>query len=266
MSVALWLPSVLKALLTALIVVGASTLAEVLGPFWGALVASLPVSAGPAYVFLALRHGEAFVAESALGSLAANAATGVLLIIYGCLGGRLALWRSLGAALLGWLGVVMVLQLVSVTLFSAVVLNLIIYGVGFGALRVAPVAGPAPRPVASLRWVDLAVRAVAVAAFVSLVVAVSAPLGPVATGVAAVFPVSLISLIVVVHLRLGGARSALLAAHALRPMLGFGAALLVLHLAVPVLRVGAGLLAGLLVSLAWSGLLLVARRRAGANA
>jgi hypothetical protein len=141
-----------------------------------------------------------------------------------------------------------------------VLLNLVVYGVGFGLLSVALIAVPAAGSVSAWRWREMAMRALAVAAFVSLVVAVSAVLGSVATGIAAVFPVSLISLIVVVHLRLGGARSALLAAHALRPMLGFGAALLVVHLAVPVLGVAAGLLAGLLVSLGWSVVLLVLRR------
>ena len=167
---------------------------------------------------------------------------------------------------MGWLAVVMLLQAVTVTLTGAILANLGAYGLGLCVLRVASVGVAVASPATALRWVDLAVRAIAVAAFVSLVVAVSAALGPVATGVAAVFPVSLISLVVVVHLRLGGARSALLAAHALRPMLGFGAALLVVHLAIPVLGAGAGLLAGLLVSLGWSGLLLVLRRRPSRDA
>ncbi len=98
-----WLPPLIKALATGLIVVAASVVAETLGPFWGAMVASLPVSAGPAYVFLAMRHGEDFAAASALDSFAANAATGVFLIVYGALARRVAPWRGLGAAVLAWL-------------------------------------------------------------------------------------------------------------------------------------------------------------------
>jgi hypothetical protein len=80
MAATLWLPLVAKALATALIVVSASVAAEALGPVWGAIIASLPVSAGPAYVFLAMQHGPDFVATSTLNSAAANAATGLFLI------------------------------------------------------------------------------------------------------------------------------------------------------------------------------------------
>ena len=78
-----WLPPLVRALATALLVVSASAVAETLGPFWGALIASFPVSTGPAYVFLAMRHGMDFVAASALSSFAANAANGLFLIAYG---------------------------------------------------------------------------------------------------------------------------------------------------------------------------------------
>src|SRR5215470_1720523 len=89
MTAALWLPPLVRALATGLLVASASAVAEAFGPFWGALIASLPVSAGPAYVFLAMQHGAEFVAASALSSFAANAATGLFLIVYGVLGGRM---------------------------------------------------------------------------------------------------------------------------------------------------------------------------------
>lgn len=67
MTVTLWLPPLVRALTTGLLVVCASTVAEALGPFWGALIASLPVSAGPAYVFLAMQHCR-FQKTSAVGN------------------------------------------------------------------------------------------------------------------------------------------------------------------------------------------------------
>src|SRR5258706_4734160 len=85
MMVPLWLPPVVRAVLTALLVLTASVLANRLGPFWGGLVASLPVSAGPTYVFLAIDHDPGFVATSALASAPTNAATGLFLIVYGVL-------------------------------------------------------------------------------------------------------------------------------------------------------------------------------------
>src|SRR3977135_1954881 len=56
-------------------VVSASVITERSGPVIGALVATLPISAGPSYVFLALDHDAAFIAQGALASLPINAVT-----------------------------------------------------------------------------------------------------------------------------------------------------------------------------------------------
>lgn len=50
----------LRMAITAAFVVSASVITERLGPVIGALVATLPISAGPSYVFLALDHDAAF--------------------------------------------------------------------------------------------------------------------------------------------------------------------------------------------------------------
>jgi hypothetical protein len=107
------------------------------------------------------------------------------------------------------------------------------------------------------QWFDLPLRAASVAAFVSLVVAVSAALGPAATGIAAVFPVSLISLIVILRPRLGGPITARLATNALLPMLGFGIMLFVMHVGVQSSGVAAGFGFALAVCVIWSGVLLL---------
>ena len=255
-----WLPYIIKALATALLVVSASVAAEAFGAFWGALIASLPVSAGPAYVFLAMQHDPDFVAASALSSCAANAATGLFLIVYGALAVRLPPWPGLGLAVLAWLAATLGLNQITWTPVSALVLNFIVYGAGFALPTAAGGADCPPAPVASRRRWDVPIRAVAVAGFVSLVVAVSSVLGAAATGIAAVFPISLISLLVIVRPRIGRLASSLLAAHALRPMLGFGIMLLVLHLAIGPWGVAVALGMALLVSVAWSGGLLFLRR------
>jgi hypothetical protein len=90
-------------------------------------------------------------------------------------------------------------------------------------------------------------------------------LGAEATGIAAVFPISLTSLIIILRPRIGASASALLAATALRAMLGFGLMLLALHLAIRPWGTATALLVALLVSLAWSAGLLVLRRRRNAN-
>src|ERR1700759_4291068 len=63
-------------------VVTASIITERSGPVIGALVATLPISAGPSYVFLALDHDAAFISQSALASLPINAVTMFLVLTY----------------------------------------------------------------------------------------------------------------------------------------------------------------------------------------
>ena len=72
----------LRMAVTAAFVVTASVITERSGPVIGALVATLPISAGPSYVFLALDHDAAFIAEGALASLPINAATILLALTY----------------------------------------------------------------------------------------------------------------------------------------------------------------------------------------
>jgi hypothetical protein len=263
MTATLWLPPLVRALATGLLVVCASAVAEALGPFWGALIASLPVSAGPAYIFLAMDHGADFVAASALSSFAANAATGLFLIVYGILAARMSPWRGLAVAVLAWFGASLATHQFIWTPTTAFVLNLGVYGVGFALLDTVRPTEPQPPRLARRGRFDLPVRAVAVAAFVSLVVAVSSILGPNATGIAAVFPISLISLIVIVRPRIGGVASSLLAANALRSMLGFGMVLLTLHLAIKSWGTATALVVALLASAFWSVGLLLLRGRQG---
>jgi hypothetical protein len=257
MAAMLWLPLVAKALATALIVISASVAAEALGPVWGAIIASLPVSAGPAYVFLAMQHGPDFVATSTLNSAAANAATGLFLITYGILARRLPPSHSLGAAVAVWFAASLAVQQIAWTVTTVVALNLAVYGPGLVFVnRDVPAESEPARP-SQRQWFDLSLRAASVAAFVSLVVAVSAALGPAATGIAAVFPVSLISLIVILRPRLGGPTTALLATKALLPMLGFGIMLFVMHVAVQSSGVTAAFGFALAVCVIWSGVLLL---------
>ena len=262
MTASIWLPPLVKALATALIVVTASAMAEVLGPFWGALIASLPVSAGPAYVFLSMQHSEEFVAASALSSFAANATTGLFLIIYGALARHLSPRRSLGIAILAWLAGSFITQRITWTPATALLLNLVVYGAGFVLLDTQRRTEIKPVSAVQRRWFDLPLRAISVAAFVSLVVAVSSALGPGVTGIAAVFPVSLISLIVIVRPRIGALAASLLAANALRAMLGFGIVLLTLHVAIRPWGATTALILAALISALWSGGLLLLKARA----
>ena len=212
-------------------------------------------------MFLAMQHGADFVAASALSSFVANAATGAFLIVYGLVAGRLSPWPSLVVSMVAWSAANLATRPVTWTPFTALLLNVAVYGGGFVLLNPAPSTKPESVLRAQRRWFDLPIRAAVVAAFVSLVVAVSSALGPDATGIAAVFPISLISLIVIVRPRLGDLASSLLAANALRSMLGFGMSLLVLHLAIQLWGSVPAFVAALLILAFWSVALLVLRER-----
>lgn len=254
------LPLLAKGLATALVVIGAAIGAQMLGPFWGAILASLPVSAGPAYIFLSMQQGPGFVAESALLSAAANVATGVFLVSYALAVPRLPALPSLLAALAAWFAAVTAIHALPWAVGAVIALNIAFYTAAMRWLPVPPAGPPAP---ARRGWIDLPLRAAAVAAFVVALVALSGRLGPAATGIAAVFPVSFLSLFLVVRPRLGAAATAALARAALRPMLGFCLLPLVLHLGAE--RWGSGIALALAIPapVLWSlGLVALRRRRA----
>jgi hypothetical protein len=257
-----WVAPLVRAVTTGLIVVLASAVAEAAGPFWGALVISLPVTAGPAYVFMALEHDAGFIAGAALNGFAANAATGAFLIVYARRGPTGSLPGAFGAALATWLASALAIAQVAWTPLTAFLLNGAVYGAGLVLCRARVRPSYAPSPVARRRWLDLLVRAVAVALFVTGVLAVSAVLSPARTGVIAAFPMALSCTIVILHPRVGGAATAHLASTAIRGVFGFGLTLLTLHLLAESRGVVTGLVSALLVSLAWSaGLLGVQRLR-----
>ena len=250
-----------KAAVTAGVVVGALAAAEAAGPFWGGLIASFPISAGPAYVLLALQHGRRFIAASALESFAVNAATWLFLLALIRLAPRVRWPLALGAALASWGVATAVIQAVPWTAPVALALNLVVLG---GALALTrhrpPVTGPAPRGVR--RWYDLPGRGLAVATLVTAVVTGSRVLGPRFSGVGAVFPIAFSSLALLSLTRLGGAATAALMASAMRALPGFALALLVVHLGAERWGSFPAMGAALAVNVSWAGMVLLARRRA----
>jgi hypothetical protein len=95
------------------------------------------------------------------------------------------------------------------------------------------------------------------------VVGASGAIGASATGIGTMFPISLAVLTIVVHSRLGGRAMSLVAASALRTIIGLGLAVLCLSLAAPAWGNTAALIAALLCSLAWTGGVITWRVRVG---
>src|ERR1700753_4121410 len=89
----------LRMALAAALVVTASAITERSGPVIGALIATLPISAGPSYVFLALDHDAAFIAEGALASFPINAVTMFYCLAYVLLAQRQNALVSVGGAM-----------------------------------------------------------------------------------------------------------------------------------------------------------------------
>src|SRR5215831_18416779 len=117
----------LRMAVAAAFVVSASFITEHSGPAIGALVATLPISAGPAYVFLALDHDAAFIALGALTSLPINAATISLGLIYVLLAQRHNLAVSFLSAAAVWFAIASVIASLQWSLARGLLLNVVAF-------------------------------------------------------------------------------------------------------------------------------------------
>ncbi len=125
----------LKMLVTGLIVAIAATAAERYGPLIGAMIATLPVSVGPSYVFLAMEHGAGFIGQAALGTLAINPATAVFITVYAFMAQRFSVVPSLVAALLPYLALAFAIITFQPGLWIIGLSTLLAYGVAMRITR-----------------------------------------------------------------------------------------------------------------------------------
>jgi hypothetical protein len=253
-----WFALTTKMAITALFVSVATIIAEKLGAVVGALVATLPVSAGPVYVFLALDHDPTFISASAVASLALNAATAVFVTVYVRMAQRRSLSISVSLAFTAWLATTLALASVHWTALSAFVLNLVVFTL---CLWIVKPFRLVPMPLTIRPWYDFVVRAGMVTLLVGAVVTLSFRIGPTGSGVLAVFPVIYASIMVILHRRVGGPATAVVLANAVPGLAGFGAALLMLHLTAVSLGSALALIAALGVSVAWNASLYATRRQ-----
>lgn len=240
---------IIKMAVTAGFVVIASLVTERAGPVIGALISTLPVSAGPGYVFLSLDHDTAFIAQAATASLAVNAATGVYAIVYVAIAQRASLSLSLPVALGLWFVLAAIINHVEWTFARAILANIAVYAV---CVPLAARFRHVRMPIITRRWYDVPLRAAMVATLVATLVAVSSRVGPAMSGIIATFPIVLTSLMLILHPRIGGPATAAVIANGLWGLVGFGTALLTLHLTVEPLGAPAALSLGLAVSVGWN--------------
>ena len=220
-----------KLAVTAAFVVLATYLAERAGPVVGGMIATLPIAAGPAYIFLALDHGPQFIADSALSSLVVNAANCVFAFVYTLLAQRRGLLLSVVPALVAWVAFASLSRTLPWTTPSAVAFNVVVLGF---CLAIGNRLRHVRMPLVTMRWYDMPLRAGMVALLVATVVGLSTRVGPTITGMLAVFPIVLLSLTLILHPRIGGPAAGAVLSNTMLGLVGFSCTCLALRLlAVP---------------------------------
>jgi hypothetical protein len=167
----------------------------------GALVATLPISAGPSYVFLARDHDATFIAEAALASLPINAITIFLCLTYVMLAQRRSSAVSFAGAVMVWSALAALSRTVHWSLAGGLLANAVAYAICLPPLRRFR---HVKMPPITRRWYDIPLRASLVATLVATVVTSSKWVGPNVSGTIALFPVVFTSMMLILHPRIGG--------------------------------------------------------------
>src|ERR1700732_5052227 len=220
----------LRMAVTAAFVVSASFITERSGPVIGALVATLPISAGPSYVFLALDHDAAFIAQGALASLPINAVTILCALTYVVLAQRRSALVSFAGAIAVWIVLAALARMVHWTLAAGIIANIVSFAVCLPLMRRFR---HVKMPLITRRWYDIPLRASLVATLVAIVVTLSGWVGAGVSGTIALFPMVLSSMVLILHPRIGGPPTAAVIANGGWGLMGFGVAIAVLHVAAP---------------------------------
>jgi hypothetical protein len=249
----------LRMAVTAAFVVSASVITERSGPVIGALVATLPISAGPSYVFLALDHDAAFIAEGALASLPINAATIFMALTYVVLAQRRSALVSFASAVAVWIVLALLTRRVHWSLAGGLMLNAVAYAICLPLLRRFR---HVKMPLITRRWYDIPLRAALVSTLVATVTTLSGWVGPGVSGTIALFPVVFTSMMLILHPRIGGPPTAAVLANSGWGLMGLGIAIAVLNLSALRLGSAVGLSLALATCVSWNlGLWWLSRRR-----
>jgi hypothetical protein len=216
----------IKMAVAAAFVVTASFIAERAGALVGAMVVTLPIAAGPAYILLALDHGAAFVADSTVASLAVHAASGIFGTAYVFAAQRRSFAVAIAAAVGTWIACALAIRAITWSVPGAILLNVAAYG---ACVPLVQRYLHVRMPVITRRWFDIPLRASLVAVLVGTVVTLGDSAGPVLAGIFAVFPIVMLRIMLILHPRIGGVATAAIIANAMWGLVGFALAVLTLH-------------------------------------
>jgi hypothetical protein len=199
--------------------VGAATVAaRRWGQRAGGVVSALPAIVGPVLLIGAERHGTAFAAQAATGTLLGLATLAAFALVYGRVALQGGSWRaSLAAAWLAAAATGALVQRLDAELLLAMAVAAGSLG---GAYRGLPVvAAPAQRE--ERPGLDLVLRMALTAALILALAALAGPLGPRVGGILAALPVLACILSTFVHARHGATAAVALLRGMLRGMAGF---------------------------------------------
>lgn len=244
-----WFTIAVKMAIGASVVIAATITAERAGPLIGALVATLPVSAGPSYFFLAFEQDAQFFSQSALGSLLLNASTAVYATTYVLLSQRNPFIVCVPAAMIAWLGSFFLFSYFARCATAALAVNVVIFTTCFVLVqRYRDVRMPKIK----LRWYDFAFRAGLVGTLVGVILLLHSVMGPLLTGALAAFPIVFTSMMLILHKRYGGPACAAVMANGIIGLVGFGIAAYFLHVSVISLGVPLALTIAFCITIAWN--------------
>ncbi len=255
-----WLPFVFKLATTAAVVVVTCRVVERAGPVLGGLVATLPITIVPTFTFLAMEHDAAFIGDTALGGIRALTATTAFIVAYGLTVTRIGLAGGLAAGLAAWLATALAPRPDGIWAGAAIFAPAMV--VAMALLRRVRQLRPTLRGGTS-RW-DVPMRAAGAMALVALALWVGRNLGAAAAGLAAMAPVVMTSLGLMLHRRLGGTGASAVLANMLPGIIGNAVAVVTLNLTAVALGAAGALSLALGICIAWNlGLLALARRGYG---
>ncbi len=253
-------PLLLRMVLVAVFVVTVAMIAERLGPFLGAMVASLPLYTGPVYLLLALEHEPAYLAAAAVASLAICGANPVFVVIYAMLSRTQGALVSVAGGLAAWAACAAIVQHRDWTVIEGLLFVAPVFAVSIALARNFTRGVALKR--AERRWTDLLQRALFVALLTGVVIVASQHVTAQVTGILSVMPILTTSLILVMHPRVGGPATAALLAHTLGGLVGMVMAFALVCLTIEDWGTWPALATGLGITVGWNVMLIAARHLA----
>jgi hypothetical protein len=175
-----------KAIVTPVLVGGASLAGRRFGHHIGGWLVALPMTSGPVAFFLASDHGNTFASKAAIGMLAGTASQVAFALTYGA-AAKNGATRAFSVGALAFAVATVALSLLQWRALPTFALVAAVLTVGFAATKRRKRETPAD-PTDLPRW-DIGVRMVAATSMVVLITTLAPHLGPHLAGLLSPFPV-----------------------------------------------------------------------------